>query len=106
MLPYAVAIHMTYKRTADQIYIHHFVSDTNDTNQDTANKFTEAGRKAIAFYEGMSDITPSAQELVQRAKNADRKLKGDETESAYPGLGYLKKLSIKNHIELLLNLRG
>ncbi len=106
MLPYAVAIHMTYKRTADQIYIHHFVSDTNDTNQDTAKKFTEAGRKAIAFYEGMSDITPSAQELVQRAINADKKIKGNGAENAYPGLGYLKKLSIKNHIELLLNLRG
>lgn len=105
MLPYAIAIHMTYKRTEDQIYIHHFVSDTNDTNRDTAKKFMEAGRKVISFYEEMTEFTPSAKELILRAKNANKGVRGEEADLAYPGLGYLKKLSIKNHIELLLDLR-
>lgn len=30
MLPYAVAIHMTYEKNHDEIYVRHFVSDTND----------------------------------------------------------------------------
>lgn len=105
MLPYAIAIHMTYKRTADQIYIHHFVSDSNDNNRDTAKKFAEAGLKVIDFYQGRPEMTPSAQELVERSKIANSSKQGATSEGGYPGLGYLKKLSIKNHIELLLNLR-
>ena len=105
MLPYAIAIHMTYKRTADQIYIHHFVSDSNDNNRDTAKKFAEAGLKVIDFYQGRKEMTPSAQELVERSRIANSSKQGATIEGGYPGLGYLKKLSIKNHIELLLNLR-
>lgn len=104
MLPYAIAIHMTYKRAEDQIYIHHFVSDSNDNNRDTAKKFSEAGKKVIDFYQGRLDITPSAQELVERSRIANSNKQGATSEGGYPGLGYLKKLSIKNHIELLLNL--
>ena len=32
MLPYALAIHLTYKRNEEQLYVHHFVSDSNETN--------------------------------------------------------------------------
>lgn len=105
MLPYAIAIHMTYKRTTDQIYIHHFVSDSNENNRDTAKKFAEAGLKVIDFYQGRQEMTPSAQELVERSRIANSGKQGATIEGGYPGLGYLKKLSIKNHIELLLNLR-
>lgn len=105
MLPYAIAIHMTYKRTEDQIYIHHFVSDSNENNRDTAKKFAEAGLKVIDFYQGRPEMTPSAKELVERSQIANSSKPGATIEGGYPGLGYLKKLSIKNHIELLLNLR-
>ena len=105
MLPFAIAIHMTYLRTENQIYIHHFVSDTNDTNKDTAKKFAEAGMKIINFYRERVDKTPSAVELIERSEKANIDKFSAHAEGGYPGLGYLKKLSIKNHIELLLNLR-
>ena len=31
MLPYALAIHLSYRKNKDQIYVHHFVSDSNMT---------------------------------------------------------------------------
>ena len=29
MLPYAIAIHLTYLKSSEEIYVHHFVSDSN-----------------------------------------------------------------------------
>ena len=44
--PYAVAIHLTYKND-NNIWINHFVSDTNETQEDTAGKFLEALNKLV-----------------------------------------------------------
>ncbi|MBR6160597.1 MAG: sce7725 family protein [Bacteroidales bacterium] len=91
MMPYALAIHLTYQRNDDQIYIHHFVSDSNRTRADIRGKFSEAVRKIPPFYyENGITITKAVQDLINRANS------GNE----YPGLGYLKKLSVLNHLEL------
>ena len=45
MLPYAVAIHMTYEKNQDEIYVRHFVSDTNDDQSNIQRKFFEAATK-------------------------------------------------------------
>lgn len=96
MLPYALAIHLTYLLSEDQIYIHHFVSDSNRDQSNIRGKFFEAASKVVAFYANGRYKTPSVEEIIRRA--------GSET--GFPGLGYLKKLSIKNHLELIHHLLG
>lgn len=49
MLPYAVAIHMTYEKNQDEIYVRHFVSDTNDDQSNIQRKFFEAATKLKYF---------------------------------------------------------
>ena len=92
MLPYAIAIHFTYKANQDMIYIRHFVSDTNLDQSNIQGKFSEAGSKAVAFFSEHPKYFRSSaiQELVNYIKN-----------TKYPGLGVLKKLSIKHHLQLV-----
>ena len=90
MLPYALAIHLTYRKSKDQIYVHHFVSDSNYDQSNIKGKFYEAASKIEPFFEGKIH-TASVDELISKAKDSD----------GYPGLGYLKKLSVKNHLELI-----
>lgn len=94
MLPYALVIHLSYLKNKEELYVHHFVSDSNITNSDVRRKFYEAAQKVEPFYEER-DRTKAVDEIISRARNA---------ENGYPGLGYLKKLSIKNHLELILSL--
>lgn len=89
-LPYAVAIHMTYKKNEEQIFIRHFVSDTNDDNSNIQGKFGEAAEKATAFFVEH-----------QISNQAIEELKNYYNTGNYPGLGMIKKISIKNHIELM-----
>lgn len=89
MLPYAVAIHMTYEKNSDEIYIRHFVSDTNDDQSNIQRKFFEAASKLKKFFLN-KEKTPAIEELIQLLD-----------EEKYPGLGVIKKLSIRNHIELM-----
>jgi len=89
MLPKALAIHLTYQKH-DEIWIRHFVSDTNDDNSDIQGKFGEAAKKAIDFF---TEISYSNQAIEE--------LKRYYNDGQYPGLGVLKKLSIKSHLELI-----
>lgn len=93
MLPYALVIHLSYKKNEEQLYVHHFVSDSNENNNDIRGKFREAARKVAPFYEGKTKTT-AVEEIIAKANDSE----------GYPGLGYLKKLSIKNHLELILSL--
>ena len=91
MLPFAIAIHWTYEKDGDIIWVKHFVSDNNDGRENIQGKFLEAGIKAVNFLN--SAQIPS--------NNAIEELKSYVRNSQYPGLGVIKKLSMKNHIELL-----
>lgn len=90
--PYAVAIHLTYFNSDDELRIHHFVSDSNDDTSDVGGKFEEALDKLIPFID--------EQALNTMASNTYRRL---NDEGKYPGLGTVKKLSILHHIELVHN---
>ncbi|MBQ0076874.1 MAG: sce7725 family protein [Bacteroidales bacterium] len=92
-MPYALAIHLTYLHSDDQVYIHHFVSDSNDTQADVRGKFCEAAIKVRDFYIDKPHTTP-IDDIIERSGSRE----------GYPGLGYLKKVSIKNHLELMLSL--
>ncbi len=89
-LPYVIAIHLTYQKE-NQIWIRHFVSETNaDNNSNIQGKFYEAAAKALRFI-AENDIQNEACE----------ELKDYADKEHYPGLGTIKKISIKNHLELM-----
>ena len=95
MLPYAIAIHLTYQKSADQIFVHHFVSDNNFDQSNIRGKFHEAAIKIEPFFnENGLDHTAAVDEFILKA----------ESEDGYPGLGYIKKLSVKNHLELITHI--
>jgi len=91
MMPYAIAIHLTYQKADDQIFVHHFVSDNNFDQSNVRGKFHEAAIKIAPFYSNGIAHTAAVDELIEKASQED----------GYPGLGYIKKLSILNHLELI-----
>lgn len=92
-LPYAIAIHLTYIKDNGEIWIRHFVSDSNIDTTDVAGKFGEALEKLIEFIDDEHIHTKAAEEF------RDLHNKGH-----YPGLGSIKKLSIMHHIELVYDI--
>lgn len=91
-LPYAVAIHLTYRDTNNIIRIHHFVSDSNEDTSDVAGKFMEALTKLVDWT--------NTYNINSRAIESFKEL---HAKKAFPGLGTIKKLSILNHFEVILN---
>lgn len=92
---YAVAIHLTFIDPAadDVMYLYHFVSTTNDTPTDPAGKFAQALGKLIQKLDsGTSNIL---------ATDAIQEFRALHAKGHFPGLGYVKKLSMKHHIETL-----
>jgi hypothetical protein len=91
-LPYAVVIHLTYlDSVSEDIRIHHFLSDTNHDDSDTAGKFYEALTKLVSFVD-----THRIPDTI-----AISKFKEYYHTQAYPGLGVIKKLSMMHHLELM-----
>ncbi|NTW84068.1 MAG: sce7725 family protein [Chlorobiaceae bacterium] len=92
-LPYAVAIHISYADSDNNVFVKHFVSDSNDDASDVGGKFAEANAKLVDWCKskGLSTIgIKSFYELYESGH--------------FPGLGTIKKYSIMNHIELMLKL--
>ena len=92
---YAVAIHMTYIHQKGTIWIRHFLSDRRETMADTPGKFLEAleiFKESYDSGEFQNTDTAGCQNLLT--------LLEDEY---YPGLGTVKKISIRHHIELYSN---
>lgn len=87
--PRAVVIHFSYINCDhdNEIWIRHFTSDTNDSIANVQLKFAEAARKAVSFCYEHGLHNPAIAEL-QNYVNEER----------YPGLGMVKKISIKNHL--------
>jgi len=90
-LPRAVAIHLSYLDN-DRIKVKHFVSDSNEDVSDIGGKFSEAINKLVIWCDE-NDLNTSAINVFR-----DLQQRGH-----FPGLGTLKKLSIMNHIELVIN---
>lgn len=92
---YAVAIHLTFidSDKDDAMQIYHFVSDRQDTAQDPAGKFAEALEKMIAIVDAPgSKVTGTL--AVEEFRDLHKR-------GHFPGLGYVKKLSMNHHIETL-----
>lgn len=95
---YAIAIHLTYTDPdADNaIAIKHYVSIQVDTNKDPAGKFKEALKKLTNDVEKKNSSilrTSAVEEYLQLYRDQH-----------FPGLGYVKKLSMQHHLELMAHL--
>jgi hypothetical protein len=90
--PRAVAIHLTYLNVQNEIWIRHFTSETNDSIANVQGKFAEAAAKAVKYCRE-NGLSNSA--IIELETYFD-------TEH-YPGLGTVKKISIKNHLLILSN---
>jgi hypothetical protein len=94
---YAVAIHLTFVDPDKDgaMYIYHFVSTTKDTPTDPAGKFGEALKKLILKLDsGTSKLFETT---------AIKEFRELHAKGHFPGLGYVKKLSMKHHIETISN---
>jgi hypothetical protein len=92
---YAVAIHLTFidPDQDNSMLIYHFKSERQDTPQDPAGKFAEA------LAEMMQTLnSPHSKVLETQAVQEFRAL---HKQGHFPGLGYVKKLSMNHHIETL-----
>jgi len=85
--PRAVVIHLTYLNGQNQIWIRHFTSDSNDSIANVQGKFAEAAEKAVTYCR-VNHLTNSA--ILELETFFD--------DEHYPGLGTVKKISIKNHL--------
>uniref|UniRef100_UPI00404AEB0F sce7725 family protein n=1 Tax=Flavobacterium sp. TaxID=239 RepID=UPI00404AEB0F len=93
-LPYAVAIHLSYVDTnTSRIKIKHFVSDSNEDTSDIGGKFAEALNKLILWCDKTNYNSIAIPIFREYHENGH-----------FPGLGTLKKLSLMNHIALVLKL--
>ncbi len=94
---YAVAIHLTFidPDKDDEMYIHHFISIRQDTPTDPAGKFAEALEKLVNDIRGGDTKILSTGAVKQFLDLHDRE--------HFPGLGFVKKLSMQHHIETLVD---
>jgi hypothetical protein len=86
---YAVVIHLTYLNKDNDMHIKHFISDRTGSTADPAGKFGEACSKLV------SEINSRDSEIY--VSDACNEYMG----MPYRGLGFLKKLSMQHHLELI-----
>lgn len=92
---YAIAIHLTFidPDQDDSMNIYHFKSERQDAPTDPAGKFIEALAEMIENLNA-----PGSKVLETKAVQEFRTL---HSNGHFPGLGYVKKLSMNHHIETL-----
>lgn len=95
---HAVAIHYTYVNNDDNgnLWMKHFVSDDQEGAQNPGGKFIQALNKCVEFLnqnDPRCNKCEGCQEFISYYNRQH-----------YPGLGTVKKLSLKHHIKLILNL--
>lgn len=92
---YAVAIHLTFidPDQDDTMQIYHFKSQRQDTPQDPAGKFAEA------LAEMMATLNAPGSKVLET--NVVKEFRTLHERGHFPGLGYVKKLSMSHHIETL-----
>ncbi|HWZ42877.1 MAG TPA: sce7725 family protein [Candidatus Saccharimonadales bacterium] len=92
---YAIAIHLTFidPEQDDSMLIYHFKSERQDTPMDPAGKFAEA------LAEMMGVLNAPGSKVLET--NAVKEFRMLHEQGHFPGLGYVKKLSMNHHIETL-----
>ena len=89
--PLAIAIHVMYFGNREELRVHHFVSESNESISDPARKFEEAMYNLLS-WENL-DIIPKTIGLnsLIECYNIGK----------FPGLGVIKKYSLMHHIEMM-----
>lgn len=97
---YTVVIHLTFidPDKDNAMYIYHFKSKRRDTPTDPAGKFKEALDVMIRKLNTLES------HILET--DAVREFRQLHAKKHFPGLGYVKKLSMKHHIETLANYFG
>lgn len=92
---YVVTIHISYINNDkfDEMYVRHYSSFDNKSPTDPAGKFIDALTKLIADYDNKIVGFEDTHGIKDFKKLAEEK--------HFPGLGQVKKISIKHHIETL-----
>lgn len=92
---YTVAIHLTFidDDSDSEMHIQHFKSDRQDTPKDPAGKFQEALSKLVDAVQDPDSKFYDTEAIAEFCELHNR--------GHFPGLGYVKKLSMKHHIETL-----
>ncbi len=94
---YAIALHLTYidPDEDEDMFIYHFISDQTNSPTDPGGKFLEALRKLVKTIN-------RTESKVYNSSACDEFRVLNETKH-YPGLGHVKKLSMRHHIELIID---
>ena len=92
----AIALHLIYVTTDGTLRIHHFVSDSNEKMSGQREKFFEALNKMVVWCD--SNISGL------NATSALAELLSYQQQAKFPGLGTVKKLSLKHHFQLMTRL--
>lgn len=92
---YAVAIHLTFINKEDEMYVHHFKSIRQNTPTDPAGKFAEALAKLVEEVNKPDSLVLKTEAVKEFLSLHER--------GHFPGLGYVKKLSMAHHIQTLAN---
>lgn len=97
---YAIAIHLTYIDSTEDndMFVNHYVSDRTTSPTDPGGKFLEALRKLVADVNDPNSMIFRSEAVGEFLDLHNR--------GHYPGLGYVKKLSMQHHIELIASLQG
>ncbi len=91
---YAVTVHHVHQSEEnDALYINHYISDRQDTTADTSGKIMEAVTKLV---DHLPDLMPNETGACHTYR---RMVESGNAHS----LGFLKKLAIMHHLELMLD---
>lgn len=93
---YVVTIHLSYidKEEFDTMYVRHFSSFDDESPANPGGKFKDALNKVVKYNQENPDVfdkTKGLSELISLVGNP------------FPGLGQVKKYSIKHHVETVCN---
>ena len=89
--PLAIAIHIMYFGNRDELKIHHFVSESNESISDPARKFEEAMNKLVNWENFDIILKTIGLDNLIECYNIGK----------FPGLGVIKKYSLMHHIQMM-----
>ncbi|WP_125709583.1 sce7725 family protein [Companilactobacillus zhongbaensis] len=92
----AIALHVIYATKDGTLRIHHFVSDSNESMRGQKEKFFEAIKK-------LADWAPENIHGLNRT-TALEELLAYANQTKFPGLGIVKKLSLRHYFQLMSRL--
>lgn len=90
---HAVALHhMHYAQSSGALFVSHFISDHRETSANTPGKIIEAVNHLVDALNVLNpNNTPACQEYREMARSQHSR-----------GLGYMKRLAVKHHLEIML----